>query len=59
MGEILTILKEYGASFNTPILAGILAILWKIKTNDLPHICERLGNLEGRNAVVDQKRRKR
>lgn len=31
----------------TPILGLIALVLWKIKTNDLPHIYERLGRIEG------------
>lgn len=32
---------------STPILALIGLIVWKIKTNDLPHILDRLGKIEG------------
>ena len=38
---------QYIDAASTPLLAIIMGIIWRIKTNDLPHIDNRISKIEG------------
>jgi len=40
-------LLDWIDAIGTPVLAVVAYLLWQIKTNELPHIYERLGHIEG------------
>ena len=44
MDELMTLIKDYGPALQTPIQALLVWFVWRIKSNDLPHIKEDMHN---------------